>query len=243
MAERPKSGAVAILAEIMKLKSQQKYLEASQMTMNARTYVAPDEISQINELENLKVELEINLSTFERETRGQTARALDQMKTFGETMLKPSSLQQYNTRQYREQVLQVDRTLREACERNADDLKRLHDEYIDIEDELQALSNGNLMRQPQKVAPAAAKCRAMTIRQAMSAPIDRIDNEDVKQFERFVGETGGHSAGWCDEEHKLFTKLRSKYKNNVERICAELMPVLTGAIFGMKNDEKGLFFL
>lgn len=227
MEKRFRTGATAILSEIIKLKSQQKYLDASQATLNPHKYNAKDEMAQINDAENLKTELDINLSTFVRDIHSETIHTMTQLKEFKDIMLKPVSEQQYNIKQYRDKLFQLDRMMREADERNAMELKRLRIEYSKMEEELIILAKENLLRQHRKSLNGKQNGVTM-MRMAVSAPIDRNDNDDIKQFDRFVNEHGGHTGDWGDEEHHLFIKLRTKYKSNIERICMELQMVLTG---------------
>lgn len=227
MDKRPRTGATAILSELIKLKSHQKYLDASQMTLNPHKFDSKEEMAQINDVENLKTELDINLLAFVRDMHNETVHVMAQLKEFQATMLKPASVQQYNIKQYREQLFQLDRVMREADERNAMELKCLRHEYGGMEEELAALANENLLRQHRKSLHGKRNGVTM-MRAAVSAPIDRNDNDDIKQFDRFVNERGGHTGGWSDEEHHLFIKLRTKYKSNIERICMEVQTVLAG---------------
>lgn len=228
MEKRPRTGATAILGELIKLKSQQKYLDASQTTLNPHKYDLKEEMAQINDVENLKTELDINLLAFFKDMHNETVHVMGQLKEFQETMLKPASVQQYNIKQYREQLFQLDRAMREADEHNAMELKRLRNEYSGMEEELSVLANENLLRQHRKSLNGKWSGVTTMMRTAVSAPIDRNDNDDIKQFDRFVNERGGHTGGWSDEEHHLFIKLRTKYKSNIERICMELQTMLTG---------------
>lgn len=231
MDKRRKSSATptAIITELIKLKSQQKYLDANQITLNPhKCPTTKEEMSQLNEVENLKTELEINLSAFSRNKWQEIGYAVANLKHFTETALSPANVAQLNMKQYRNEILLIDRLLREACQQNADELAQLRKEFMTIEDELMPiLANVNLLRQHEKSLSGNWR-GALTIRNAISAPIERIDSDDVRQFDRFVCEHGGHTGEWGDEAHQLFVKLRLKYKSNVDRICMELQPMLTG---------------
>lgn len=238
MDSRPKSGsspsttvarhtATAILTELNKLKSQQKYLDANQIALNPLKSNSHEEMSQINDVENLKTELDLNLAAFVEDMRGGSGHALDALTDFQRTMMTVASMQQCQVKEYRAKILLVDRLLREQGERCAVEVQRLRHVFTATEVELAALCEGqNLLRQHEQ--RLSGNRRTLSVRHAVSAPIDRVDSDEVRQFDRFVADAGGHGGGWGDEEHQLFVKMKARFRENVDRIWQELRPMLTG---------------
>lgn len=228
----PRSNArpSAVITELIKLKSQQKYLDANQVTLNPhKCRTAKEDVAQINELENLKTELEINFAAFCRAKERSTGHAVANVKEFIGTALTPAHLEQLNMKQYRSQVLSVDRLLRETSQQTAGELVELRAEFTIMEDKLAStMANGILLRQHEQLLSGNWRA-ACTMRHAISAPIERVDSDEVRQFDRFAAETGGRTGAWGDEAHQLFVKLRTRFRNDVDRICVELGPMLTGA--------------
>lgn len=237
MDKRPKTGggsvqpnrnsAQTILTELIKLKAQQKYLDANQITLNPLNSNNKEEMGQINDVENLKTELDLNLAAYVGAMRMDVGHALCQLKEFQKTMMSAESMQQCQIKEYRAKILLVDRLLREMSDGNVAEVERLRQQFMAMEEELARFSDdANLLRQHERLF--SGRWRALTVRQAISAPIERTDCDEVRQFDRFVAETGGHSGGWSDEEHQLFVKVRGKFLSNIDRIWQELQPILTG---------------
>lgn len=220
--------ATSILTELIKLKSQQKYLDASQITLNPQKSNSNEEMAQINDVENLKTELEINLAAFIDSMHNNTGYAMHQLREFQRTMMNSASIQQCQMKEYREKLLLLDRLLREMTEHNANEMNRLRQEFMATEGELAVLTEDpNFLRQHER--SLSSSWRTLTVKRAVAAPIERADSDNVRQFDRFVVDAGGHCGGWAEEEHKLFVKTRLRFKNNIERICQELQPILIGA--------------
>lgn len=227
-----RTSAMAILTELIKLRAQQKYLDANQIALDPQKSNSQAEMSQINDVENLKTELDINFGSFVDGLRRDTGHALAQLRAFQRAMANATTIQQCPMKEYRAHILLVDRLLHDSAERNAAQVLRLRHEFTAMEAELaQRLGDdSNLLRQHARLP--VGRWHALAVRHAVSAPIERADSDEVRQFDRFVADSAGHSGGWGDEEHRVFVKVRAKFRNNVERICRELQLLLTGACGG-----------
>ncbi|XP_031627124.1 coiled-coil domain-containing protein 112 [Contarinia nasturtii] len=212
-----KPTATHLLGELTKLKTQQKYLEATQATLKPISHT-PSEASELNDLECLKIEQDLNASSLTDKMKHDTFRLKDSVRNFRNEMLNVDSLCKFNTKQYREKIEVIDQRQRELDANNREQLKKLKIEYCNIESELTALmKNLDLLA---KMPTIKNKVNAtMNMRRVQSAPIDRSDLDDVQRFDRYLKEHNGHTGGWIQEEHLLFVKLKNKHNNNIEHIC------------------------
>lgn len=220
-----KVSATNLLNELGKLKTQQRYLETTQALLKPVSQTQ-SEYAELNDIECLKIEQDLNLAAFADKLKYDTLHIRDTIDAFRTEMLHEMGLHRYHTKQYREQIELIDQQLRDADTANCEQVKRLKLEYCDIESELLPLmANLDFMEKP--IVPTAIGRKASTnvalsMRRVHSAPIDRTDLDDIRQFDRFVVEHHGHTGGWNSEEHALFVKMRNKFKTNIEEICAGL---------------------
>ena len=226
-----KPSATHLLGELTKLKTQQKYLEATQITLKPVSQTA-SEASELNDLECLKIEQDLNTVALTDKLKHDAFRLNDMVNDFRNEMLNVTSLCKFNTKQYRERIEIIDQQQRELDAKNVDQLKQLKMDYCNIESELLPLMcNLDLL---EKRPTIKNKISALNMRRVQSAPIDKTDSDDIRRFDRFVKEHG-HTGGWIQEEHLLFVKLKNKHNDSIEQICAAFQAFLVG-----KNH---LFFL
>lgn len=135
-----KPSATYLLNELTKLKTQLKYLEATQMTLKPVSHL-PSELNELNELECLKIEQDLNLVTLEDKLKHDAFRLHDLVKDVRCKMLSVDGLCKFNTKQYRERIEVIDQLQRELESKNAQQLNTLKSEYCKIEDELLPLMN------------------------------------------------------------------------------------------------------
>lgn len=217
--------ATYLFNELTKLKTQQKYLDATQMTLKPIGHM-PSELNELNDLECLKIELDLNFVTLEEKLKYDAFRMQELVKNVRCEMLSDDGLCKFNTKQFRERIESIDQLQRELESKNAHQMKTLKMECRHIEDELQPLMNNlDLL---QKMPTMKNKINAMSMRRAQSAPIDKSDCDDIRCFDRFLKEHNGHTGGWMDEEHLLFIKMKNKHNNNIEQICAAFKAFLIG---------------
>lgn len=219
--------ATHLLNELTKLKTQQKYLEATQTVLKPVSCI-PSEASELNDLDCLKVEQELNIAALTDRLKYDVFRLRDSVKDFHNEMLNESSLCTFNTKQYRDRIEVIDRQQRELETKNLAQLKQLKLEYCNIESDLLPLMNNlDLL---QTTSTIKNKISVLNVRRAQSAPIDKSDSDDVRRFDRFLKEHDGHTGGWIEEEHLLFVKLKNKHSNNIEQMCAAFRAFLIGKI-------------
>lgn len=217
--------ATYLLNELNKLKTQQKYLEATQLTLKPISHI-PTELNELNDLECLKIEQDLNLATLEEKLRHDAFHLHDLVKNLRCEMLTEDGLCKFNTKHYRERIEAIDQQQRELETKNVQQLKHLKLELVNIDSELQPLmTNLDLL---QKTPTLKTKINAMTMRRAQSAPIEKSDCDDVRRFDRYVKEHHGHTGGWIEEEHLLFIKMKNKHNNNIEQVCAAFKAFLMG---------------
>lgn len=135
-----KPSATYLMNELTKLKTQLKYLEATQMTLKPVSHL-PSELNELNELECLKIEQDLNLVTLEDKLKHDAFRLHDLVKDVRCEMLSVDGLCKFNTKQYRERIEVIDQLQRELESKNAQQLNTLKSEYCQIEDELLPLMN------------------------------------------------------------------------------------------------------
>lgn len=228
-----------LMTELTKLKTQQKYLEATQVVLKPISQIA-SEFSDLNDLECMKIEQELNVAAFADKIRFDIKHIRDSIKDFRDEMLNVSSLCKFNTKQYREQIEVIDRQLRCIEKSNFEQMKQLKLEYCNTESELVPLM-GNLNLLEKSTMPMAfiRKPSANTIshmRRIHSAPIDKSDLDDVRRFDKYLKENNnGHTGGWIDQEHVLFIKMRNKFKSNIDEMSAGLKVLFVGKIFDIEN--------
>lgn len=233
-----KVSATNLLNELSKLRTQQKYLETTQALLKPVSQTQ-SEYAELNEIECWNIEQDLNVAAFADKIKYDTLHIRDTINAFRKEMLHENGLNQYHTKQYREQIELIDQQLREMDTTNSEQVKRLKLEYCGIESELLPLMAGlDFMEKP--IVPTAIGRKASThvalsMRRVHSAPIDRTDLDDIRQFDRFVVEHHGHTGGWNNEEHILFVKLRNKFKTNIEEICSGFKVFHIGENFNLNE--------
>lgn len=236
-----KVSATNLLNELAKLRTQQKYLETTQAQLKPISQTQ-SEYAELNDIECLKIEQNLNLVAFADKIKYDTLHIRDTIDAFRTEMLHETGLHQFHTKQYREQIELIDQQLRDMDTMNCEQVKRLKLEYCDIESELLPLmANLDFMEKlivPSAIGRKASTDVALSMRRVHSAPIDRTDLDDIRQFDRFVVEHHGHSGGWNSEEHALFVKMRNKCKTNIEEMCLGLAVFYIGKAPGTQNLSR-----
>lgn len=223
---KAKPSSTHLLNELNKLKTQQKYAEATQMILKPVSHM-PSELSELNELECFKIEQDLNLVAVEDRLKYDTFRLRDSIRDVHCEMLNADGLCKFNAKQYRERIQAIDQQQRELEIKNSKQLNCLKLEYSSIESELQPLmANLDLL---QRTPTIKNKVNVISVlRRAQSAPIDKHDCDDVRRFDRYLKEHNGHTGGWIDEEHLFFIKMKNKYGGSIEEICGAFKAFLIG---------------
>lgn len=220
-----KPTATHLLSELTKLKMQQKYLEATQVTLKPISHT-PSEASELNDLDCLKIEQDLNIAALTDKLKYDAFHLREMVKEVHNEMLNESSFCKFNTKQYRERIEMIDQQQRELDAKNLEQLKQLKLEYCNIECELLPLMNN--LDFLQTMPTIKNRINAVSMLRVHSAPIDKSDSHDVRQFDRYSKENGGHTGGWIQEEHLLFVKLKNKHNNNIEQIREAFQAFLVG---------------
>lgn len=141
-------------------------------------------------------------------------------------------VQKYDIKTYRSCVLDVENTITDLHNNNQLRLSRLKCLHMDISAELPAPSA--LLREetkyvqrrrpPQPSTHAAARTRRMAVVEETAW----CDYKEVKEFDRFLRNRGGHTGGWNDEQHSIYLGLRARYRNNMDRIEEAFREILPG---------------
>lgn len=227
-----KVSATNLLSELTKLKSQQKYLEATQVLLKPVSQTAT-EAAELDTLDRMKIEHELNVAAVTDKLKYDAIHVQDLVDHFRCEMLNKDGLCKFNTKQYRERIEDIDQRLRNLTVQSQQQLKQLKLEYCNIEsDVLPLMHNLDLIQSSSANANLGKKLSAQaTLRRAVSAPIEKNDSDDVRRFDRFLKEHNGHTGGWIDEEHLLYVKMKNKYKDNLEQICHAFRVHFVGMLF------------
>lgn len=219
------------LNEFNKLKSQQKYLEATQKLLDFGQKCGEVSSDQhiTTEVNNIKDQLTNETDIFKSQKFNDVEELVSITRHFKDTMLNKEGLQQFDTKQYRDQVIYIDQKFREMLHLNTVCLTELKRQYAEIDGRL--LPADVFLRKIQMSNSAfASNPHTSIMRQVAVKPADRSDNADVKKFLDYLVANNGHSGGWMDEEHNLFLKLKRKYGNNSEQICMSFRHIVPGSI-------------
>lgn len=219
------------LNEFNKLKSQQKYLEATQKLLDfgKKCRDASSDQHLTIELNNIKEQLLTETDRFKNLKYTDIEELVSILRHFKDTMLNKEGLQQFDTKQYRDQVIYIDQKFREMLHLNTVCLTDLKRQYADIEARL--LPADVFLREIKMNSSAFVPIHHTSImRQVATKPADREDNADVKKFLDYLVANNGHCGGWMDEEHNLFLKLKKKYGDNSEQICMSFRHIVPGLI-------------
>lgn len=214
-----------LLGELTKIKTQQKYLEATQVVLKPMSQMSA-ELSDLNDLECLKIEQDLNFTALEEQLKQDAMHLQNLVRNVRCEMLTDNGFCTFNTKQYRERIETIDQLQRELEAKNLRQLNCLKTEFRQIESDLEPLmSNLDLL---QRTPTIKKQITAINMRRTQSAPIDKSDCDDVRRFDRFLKEHNGHTGGWIDEEHLLFIKMKNKHSNSIEQICAAFKAFLIG---------------
>lgn len=211
------------LCEMTKLKAQQKYLEATQSSLDAFNKLPEKDASFYVDAQLLKTELDNKFNYFKDTLKLVVNDCLSVVNSFSETMLTENGIQNYNTNEYRDQIIIVDKKFRNIAASNTNQLKKLKDEYREFDSS--SLPCAMLLHNFEKECP---KVFSRPNRKRNKIMCDASDNLDVKKFLDFLTATNGHTGGWIDEEHNLYVKLKNKYKSNMEQIIMSIRHILPG---------------
>lgn len=223
MSIKPKLSATALVCELVKLKSQEKYLESSQLPIHLKELTIGD-IAELTEINNLQDQLNKNIPTFKLNLKNELETITSTIKSFQSIIPNPDNILQYNTKEYRDRIIFIDQTFRKILQKNIEQLSQLKIEYCELETTV--LPTNYLLNETNKICPNLTN----VISNGLVKPIDKEDNVDIKKFDDFLVANNGHTGGWNDEEHFLFLKLKTKYKDNIDQIVMSIKHITGGNV-------------
>lgn len=232
MSTKTKLSATAVVCELIKLKSHQKYLESSQLPIQLHE-LSVEDMATLAEINHLQEQLNDKIPIFKLNLKNDLETVSSTIASFKSIITNPDNILQYHTNEYRNRIILIDQTFRKILQRNIDQLSQLKEEFCVLETTV--LPANYLLNETIKICPSLISLTS----KSMLKPIDKDDNVDIKKFDDYLVANNGHTGGWNDEEHFLFLKLKTKYKENIDQIVMSIKHI-TG---GMLNRKlKILFF-
>ena len=212
----------SILCELSRLKSQQFYLENTQshllIDFDSEHDVKEKEL--LISIKKLQSEMKKDFKEFQLERKCNLEEILDDINTFKVNMMTQENIQKCNNMQYREAILEIDNKLTnisDLCEKTH---MELAEEYIKLSSTIPSMTD--LMIEIPKYVPKSIRVNVI------AKPIDESLANDVRVFDNFLQNSGGHTGGWSGEIHTIFLKYKCKYKTNIKRIIECIQTLLPG---------------
>lgn len=143
--------------------------------------------AQLNEL---RIEQEINLPVYTKSIQYETQHLLQMLVDFKEQMMNVVGLSNYNTKKYREEIQLIDSELKKIDSKNVSELKQLKLEYCQIEESTTALNRIIFVRN-RSLTPLDMRKSASHLaieRKVMSAPINSNKGSNGTTYRE--GDTG-----------------------------------------------------
>lgn len=223
MSTKAKLSATAVLCELIKLKSQQKYLESTQLPIHLNELNLED-IASLAEINNLQGQLKDKLPIFKLNLKNELEAVLSSISSLQSIVVDPNNILQYDTKEYRDRIVLIDQTFRKILQTNIERLSQLKKEFCELETTV--LPANYLLNESTKICPGPSLFNVTS--KGLLQPIEKDDNIDIKKFDDFLAANNGHTGGWNDEEHFLFLKLKTKYKENIDQIIMSIQHITEG---------------
>lgn len=225
---KEKLSPTIVLCRLTQLKAQQKYLDldATNHILDQKHFRQPSDHEAIADILNLDEKLGSDFKVFCRTANSDASELHQSIRDFERSMISSEGVKKYKTNEYRNRAMEIDQLFCQRYEINAKTLLSLRQTFCEVEMEwLTVVADPLLVNEMSpKVCPAFSLRAAASIRH----PIGHSDNEAVREFDEFLRSSRGYSGGWPDEEHNLFVKLKTKYKDNLTRICECMQDIVAG---------------
>lgn len=216
-AAKSKRSETTKVCELVKLKYQQKYLESSPIHLSE---LSVEDMVCITEINSLQAQLKDQICEFKENLRNEVDKISSTISSFKNIMTNPL---QYNTKEHRDQLLFIDQTLHSVIETNFKRLNFLKKEFCELET--------NVVPEYFSLNDTVKMCPNNRVSQMgrIDKRMEKDDIDDIKKFDDFlVLNNNGHTGGWNDEEHFLFLKLKTKYKENIDQIVMSMKHIIGG---------------
>ncbi|XP_036344988.1 uncharacterized protein LOC118754231 [Rhagoletis pomonella] len=148
-----KKSCTTLLCELTRLKTQQKYLECSQVKLNPANYEDPpasannnngatafaqppagiEAMQLANEIECMKVQLEEDLKVYRENSFREVQELRDKVKSIREDVQQPDRLRQCTLPMLRERVITINTQLMQLCDKNQNEFEKLREECETLE--------------------------------------------------------------------------------------------------------------
>ncbi|XP_053967111.1 uncharacterized protein LOC128868713 [Anastrepha ludens] len=144
-----KKSCTTLLCELTRLKSQQKYLECSQVKLNPANYEDPtasngsaafplpplggEAMQLVNEIECLKVQLDEDLKVYSENSYREVEEFRDLVSAIRVDVQQPERLSQYTLPVLRERIIAINTQLMQLCDKNQAEMEKLRGEFEQLE--------------------------------------------------------------------------------------------------------------
>lgn len=129
----PKKTSTSLLCELTRLKSQQKYLECSQMKINPEHYDDGDEDKDtVYEIENLKANLENQLNEFREAARRDVQDVWIFINAIKDDVFNQENFQKCTVNGIRDRIIGINLHLSKLIDRNRGCLEGLQKSYEEL---------------------------------------------------------------------------------------------------------------
>ncbi|XP_055694689.1 coiled-coil domain-containing protein 112-like [Lutzomyia longipalpis] len=145
-------------------------------------------------------------------------------------------IQNYNLKEYRERILRIEENIVKMQNTNKLNIGKLKFENIDIIEAIPLFVDliKDEYRTYNIVPHRVSQMHFRTLK-----PVDEYLYKDVKAFDQFLKDFGGHTGGWEDEQHVIFIKYKTKYHKNIQKITEILLELIPGITTDdIKNHNK-----
>ena len=218
--------SVGVLCELTKCKSQEHFLYGVQgkaiLELDKELVTGNDgtEAQLLSEIELMLTEYPQCFNQDKRKVQQDIYILQEKLKNLKSMA---NNVDKYDLKTYRCAVLEIENTLTEQSNKNRLRMAKLKCDYMDLVSTLPETSE--LLKEESKFVPKRAPKSKKNVDDDQRGSRDYTE---VQAFDRFLQSHGGHTGGWNDEQHSIYLSLRTRYRNNVERIKEAFQELLPG---------------
>ncbi|GAB0087866.1 coiled-coil domain-containing protein 112 [Sergentomyia squamirostris] len=235
---KKKLSPTACVCLLSRLKCQENYLVNVQTPLEVHfpeDEEAPEERKLLAEIDVLRDRLTVNFLAGRSTVHHTVATVRQTMEGFKEM---GTNIQKHDLKQYRERILQIEENLVRIQNSNKLNLGKLKFENMDIVATIPPTTDllRDDCRKHQTIPNRVSQMRSGTLK-----PIDEEIYRDVKKFDEFLEEFGGHTGGWGEEQHVIFVRNKNKYQDNMRRITENILELVPG-VTAEEVEEHGKWY-